>query len=32
MIDELFEKIIYESEEFKKIQKSVDFDLEKKLE
>ena len=32
MIDELFEKIIYESEEFKKIKKSVDFDLEKKLE
>lgn len=28
MIDELFDKIIYESEEFKEIQKNIDCDLE----
>ncbi|MDE6603781.1 MAG: hypothetical protein K2K90_16880 [Lachnospiraceae bacterium] len=32
MIDELFEKIIYESEEFKTVQTNVDFDLERILE
>ncbi|MDE6015827.1 MAG: hypothetical protein K2H41_09050 [Acetatifactor sp.] len=32
MIDELFEKIIYESEEFKNIQKNVDCNLDRMLE
>ena len=32
MIDELFEKVIYESEKYKDVQKHVDCDLERILE